>query len=76
MTDLNNVVVWMVSTLPPIYNTYSPFTKPLEIVPNAPVITGITVTFMSHIIVIIIIIIIIFFVSFHTSIYLPSRLGL
>ena len=48
LTDFNNVVVWMVSARPPISNSFSPFTKPLGIVPSAPITIGITVTFMFH----------------------------
>ena len=48
LADLSNVVVWIVSTRPPISNSSSPLTTPLKIVPSTPIITGITVTFMFH----------------------------
>ena len=48
LTDLNNTVVWMVSTCPLISKSSGTFTNHLEIVPNAPVTIGITVTFMFH----------------------------
>ena len=48
LADLNNAVVLMVSTRPRISKSSSPFTKPLVTVPRAPVIIGITVTFMFH----------------------------
>ena len=46
--DLNNPLVWMVSTCPLISKSSSSFTKPLRINPNAPITIGITVTFMFH----------------------------
>ena len=46
LADLNNVVVWMVSTCPLISKSSSPFTKPLGIIPSALITTGITVNFM------------------------------
>ena len=48
LVDLNNSVVWMVSTRPLIYKSFSPYTNPLVTVPSAPIIIGITVTFMFH----------------------------
>ena len=45
---LNNVVVWMVSTRPLNSKSSSPFDNPSVTVPRAPIIIGITVTFMSH----------------------------
>ena len=45
---LNNVVVWMVSTLPPTSKSSSPFNIPLVTVPNAPITIGIIVTFIFH----------------------------
>ena len=48
LSDLYNAVVCMVSICPPISNRSSPFTKPLGIVPSAPITIGITVTFVSH----------------------------
>ena len=44
LADLSNAVHWMVSTHPPISNSF----KPLGIVPSAPITIGITVTFMFH----------------------------
>ena len=48
LTDLNNIVVWMVSALPLIYKSSSPFDNPSVMVPRAPTIIGINVTFMFH----------------------------
>ena len=48
LADLSNAVIWMVSTCPLISKSSNPFTNPLEIVPNAPITNGITVTFMFH----------------------------
>ena len=45
---LNNVVVWMVSTRPPMSKSSSPFSNPLVTVPNAPITIGIIVTCMLH----------------------------
>ena len=45
LADLNNAVVWMVSTCPRIFKFYSPCTNPLVTVPIAPITIGITVTF-------------------------------
>ena len=45
---LNNVVVWMVSTRPPISKSSSPFSNPLVTVPNPPITFGIIVTCMFH----------------------------
>ena len=45
---LNNLVVWMVSTLPPTSKSSSPFSNPLVTVPNAPITIGIIVTSMFH----------------------------
>ena len=44
--DLNNAVVWLVSTRPLISKSSSPFINPLVTVPRAPIRIGITVTFM------------------------------
>ena len=44
LVDLDDVIVWMISTCPSISNTSSPLTKPFGIFPSAPVIIGITVT--------------------------------
>ena len=48
LTDLNNAVVWIVSALPSIYNSFKPFTKPYGIVSSAPITISITVTFIFH----------------------------
>ena len=48
LTDLNNAIVWMVSTRPLISKSSSSFTNPLGIVPSEPTRIGITVTFMFH----------------------------
>ena len=47
LADLN-AVVWMVSTCPLISKPSIPFTKPLGVVPSAPIIIGITATFIFH----------------------------
>ena len=44
----NNVVVWMVSTLPLSSKSSSPFNNRLVTVPKAPIMMGIIVTFMFH----------------------------
>ena len=46
LADLNNALVWMVSTFPLISKFSSPITNPLGIVPRAPITFGIT--FMFH----------------------------
>ena len=48
LTDLNNAVVWVVSTHPLISKTSSSCINPLMIVPRAPISIGIPVTFMFH----------------------------
>ena len=48
LSDLNNAVVWMVSTLPLISKSSSPFINPLVIVPRAPITIGINVIFKFH----------------------------
>ena len=45
LANLKNAVVWMLSTCPLISKSSIPFTISLEIVPSAPMTTGITVTF-------------------------------
>ena len=45
---LSNAVVWMVSTRPPTSKSSRPFSKPLVIVPKAPITIGTIVTFMFH----------------------------
>ena len=49
MADLNDSIVWMVSTRPFISKPSSPYTNPLMTVPGVPITTGITVTFMFYI---------------------------
>ena len=44
LVDLNNSVVWMVSTCPSTSNTSSPLSKPLWSVPRAPITIGIIIT--------------------------------
>ena len=46
--DLNNAVVWMVSTHPLISKSSSPCTSPLVTVSSAPITIGFTVTFLLH----------------------------
>ena len=46
LADLNNAVVWHVSTRPLIFKSSSPFINPLLIIPRAPITTGITGTFI------------------------------
>ena len=48
LADLNNAVIWIVSTRPLISKSCSPFTNPLVTVPRAPITIGITVTLMFH----------------------------
>ena len=48
LADLNNVVVWMVSTRPPTSKSSSPFSNLLVTVQNAPITIGIIVTCMLH----------------------------
>ena len=48
LADLNNVVVWMVSTHPFISKSSSPFINHSVAVPRALITTGINVTFMFH----------------------------
>ena len=45
---LNNIVVWMVSTRPPISKSSSPFSHPLVTVPKAPITIGVIVTCLFH----------------------------
>ena len=45
---LNNAVVWMVFTRPPISKSSSPFSNTLVSVPNAPITIGIIVISMFH----------------------------
>ena len=48
LADLNNAVVWTVSTRPIISKSSSPCTNPLVTVPSALIMIGITVTFTFH----------------------------
>ena len=48
LDELNNAVVWMVSTCPLISKSSNHFTNLFVTVPSKPVITGITVTFTFH----------------------------
>ena len=48
LADLNNAVIWMVSTRPLISKSYNPFINLLVTVPRAPITTGIKITFMFH----------------------------
>ena len=46
LADLNNTVVWMVSTRPVISKSFSPCTNPLVTVPRAQITIGIIFTFI------------------------------
>ena len=46
--DLNNAVVWMVTTRHLISKSFRPFINPLMTVPSVPITIGITVTFKFH----------------------------
>ena len=48
LTVLNNAVVWMVSTRPLTFKSFSPFNNPLVTVRNAPITIGIIVTYMFY----------------------------
>ena len=48
LVELNNAVVWIVSTYPLILKPSCPFTNPLVTVPRAPITIGITVIFMFY----------------------------
>ena len=48
LSDLNNVVVWMVSNRPIIFKSSSPCTNLLVTVPGALITIGIIVTFIFH----------------------------
>ena len=65
LADLNNAVVWMVSTRPLISKSSSSCTIPLVTVPKAQITTGISVTFIVHM----------FFNSQVRSMYLPFSLS-
>ena len=47
-TDLNNAVVWRISSSPFISKSYSPSINPLLTAPSAPIAIDIIVTFMFH----------------------------
>ena len=47
-TDLIRAVDWMVYIHRPIFNSYSPFSKSMETVPNVPMTIGITVILKFH----------------------------
>ena len=49
LADLNNAVVWMVSTCPIISKVSCPFANLFRIVPSALITISIIVTFMFHI---------------------------
>ena len=48
LADLNNVVVWMISSCPLISKSSRLFTNPLVTVLSTPITIGITVTFICH----------------------------
>ena len=48
LVDLDNAVAWMVTAHPPISKSFGPFSKPLGIVPSAPITFGSTVTPIFH----------------------------
>ena len=48
LADLNNDVVWMISTRLLISSSSCPFTNPLVTVPSAPITVGITIVFFFH----------------------------
>ena len=48
LANLNNAVVWMVSTRPVISKSSSPCTNPLVSVPRAPITIDVIVTFMFY----------------------------
>ena len=48
LADLNNAVVWMVSTRPVIFQLSNLFTNLSVIVSRAPITIGIIITFMFH----------------------------
>ena len=48
LDDLNNCVIWMVSTRPLISMSSSPFANLLVIAPSTPITIGMAVTFMVH----------------------------
>ena len=48
LADLNKTVVWMVCTHPVIFKSSSPCKTLLVIIPNTPIISSRTVTFICH----------------------------
>ena len=48
LSDLNNVIVWIVSPRPVISKSSTPCTNPFVTAPRAPIMISITVTFMFH----------------------------
>ena len=48
LAELNNAVIWLVSTCPLVSKSSSTFVNLLRIVPSASITIGITVTFMFH----------------------------
>ena len=48
LADLDNALVWMVSTRPRISKSFSPFINPLVTVPRAPITLGINLNFMFY----------------------------
>ena len=48
LTELDNIVVWMASVRPRTCKSSSSFTKPLGVVPSAPITIDTTVNFMFH----------------------------
>ena len=48
LADLNNAVVWIFPSRPPIFNSSSPLSRPLGTFLSAPITIGCTVTFMFH----------------------------
>ena len=48
LADLNNEIVWMVSTRPLISKSPSPFNNPSVTVQRAPIKIGITINFIFH----------------------------
>ena len=48
LIDLNNAVVWMMSSRPFISKSFGPFINPLMTVSSAPIIIGINVAFRFH----------------------------
>ena len=48
LVDLNSFLVWMIAARPPISNSSIAFTKPLGIVPKAPITIGITIILIFY----------------------------